>query len=298
MADKLNEGRVAIVTGAGQGIGRAHALAFAADGAKVVVNDFDADAAHAVVGEITDAGGSAVAGVADVADWADGAALVETAVKEFGCLDILVNNAGFVRDRMLVAMSEDEWDAVIRVHLKGHFVTLHHAAAYWRAQSKAGEQRAARIINTSSGAGLFGSVGQGNYVAAKAGITALTIQAAAELGGYGVTANAIAPSARTQMTMGAGEAMAAQMAAPADGSFDAMDPANISPLVVWLGSPESSSVSGRVFEVEGGKITVVDAFQRSAEQDKGSRWTPGELGPVVDEILAKSPVPVPVYGAR
>ncbi|MGC4961525.1 SDR family oxidoreductase [Gordonia sp. DT218] len=298
MADKLNEGRIAIVTGAGQGIGRAHALALAADGAKVVVNDFDADAAHAVVGEITDAGGSAVAGVADVADWADGTALVETAVKEFGGLDILVNNAGFVRDRMLVAMSEDEWDAVIRVHLKGHFVTLHHAAAYWRAQSKAGEQRAARIINTSSGAGLFGSVGQGNYVAAKAGITALTIQAAAELGGYGVTANAIAPSARTQMTMGAGEAMAAQMAAPADGSFDAMDPANISPLVVWLGSPESSSVTGRVFEVEGGKITVVDAFQRSAEQDKGSRWAPGELGPVVDEILAKSPVPVPVYGAR
>ncbi|MYR08403.1 SDR family NAD(P)-dependent oxidoreductase [Gordonia sp. SID5947] len=298
MADKLNEGRVAIVTGAGQGIGRAHALAFAADGAKVVVNDFDADAAHAVAGEINDAGGSAVAGVADVADWSDGAALVETAVTEFGGLDILVNNAGFVRDRMLVAMSEDEWDAVIRVHLKGHFVTLHHAAAYWRAQSKAGEQRAARIINTSSGAGLFGSVGQGNYVAAKAGITALTIQAAAELAGYGVTANAIAPSARTQMTMGAGEAMAAQMAAPADGSFDAMDPANISPLVVWLGSPESASVTGRVFEVEGGKVTVVDAFQRSAEQDKGSRWAPSELGPVVEEILAKSPVPVPVYGAR
>ncbi|WP_124710187.1 SDR family oxidoreductase [Gordonia insulae] len=298
MSDKLNEDRVAIVTGAGQGIGRAHALAFAADGAKVAVNDFDANAAHAVADEITAAGGQAIAVVSDVADWAAGAAMIDTVVSELGGLDIVVNNAGFVRDRMLVAMSEDEWDAVVRVHLKGHFVTLHHAAAYWRAQSKAGNQPVARIINTSSGAGLFGSVGQGNYVAAKAGITALTIQAAAELGGYGVTANAIAPSARTQMTMGAGDAMAAQMAAPADGSFDAMDPANISPLVVWLGSPESSGVTGRVFEVEGGKVTVIDGSQRSAEQDKGSRWAPGELGPVVEEILAKSPVPVPVYGAR
>lgn len=298
MADKLNEGRVAIVTGAGQGIGRAHALAFAAEGAHVVVNDFDTNSAHAVADEIVAAGGKAVPVVSDVADWDAGKDMIAGAVDTFGGLDIIVNNAGFVRDRMLVAMSEDEWDAVVRVHLKGHFVTLHHAAAYWRGESKAGRERTARIINTSSGAGLFGSVGQGNYVAAKAGITALTIQAAAELAGYGVTANAIAPSARTQMTMGAGEAMAAQMAAPADGSFDAMDPANISPLVVWLGSPESGGVTGRVFEVEGGKVTVIDAFQRSAEQDKGSRWVPGELGAVVEELLAKSPVPVPVYGAR
>lgn len=298
MADKLNDGRVAIVTGAGQGIGRAHALAFAADGARVVVNDFDSDAAHAVAQEIVAAGGEAIAAVGDVADWAAGAALVDSAVSAFGGLDILVNNAGFVRDRMLVALSEDEWDAVVRVHLKGHFVTLHHAAAYWRAQSKAGNQRAARIINTSSGAGLFGSVGQGNYVAAKAGISALTIQAAAELGGYGVTANAIAPAARTQMTMGAGDAMAAQMAAPDDGSFDAMDPANISPLVVWLGSPESASVTGRVFEVEGGRITVVDGWQRAAERDKGGRWEVTELGAVVGDLLTQSPTPVPVYGAR
>ncbi len=294
----LNEGRVAIVTGAGRGIGRAHALAFAADGARVVVNDFDADSAHAVVAEIVAAGGEAVAAVGDVADWASGAALVDDAIARFGRLDVLVNNAGFVRDRMLVAMTEDEWDAVVRVHLKGHFVTLHHAAAHWRAESKAGRTPSARIINTSSGAGLFGSVGQGNYVAAKAGIAALTIQAAAELGGYGVRVNAIAPSARTQMTMGAGEAMAAQMAAPTDGSFDTMDPANISPLVVWLGSPESSAVTGRVFEVEGGRITVVDGWQRSAEHDIGSRWAPGDLGPVVEEVLAKAPHPVPVYGAR
>ncbi|GAC68099.1 SDR family oxidoreductase [Gordonia soli] len=298
MGTKLNEGRVAIVTGAGQGIGRAHALAFAADGARVVVNDFAADAAGAVVEEIVAAGGSAVVDSADVADWDGAARLVDTAVREFGRLDILVNNAGFVRDRMLVSMSEDEWDAVIRVHLKGHFATLRHAGAYWRAQSKAGDQPQARIVNTSSGAGLYGSVGQGNYASAKAGIAALTVQAAAELGGYGVTVNAIAPAARTQMTMGAGEAMAAQMAAPADGSFDAMDPANVSPLVVWLGSLESGSVTGRVFEVEGGKISVADGWQRSAESDKGSRWEPSELGPVVEEILTKAPVPMPVYGAR
>nr|WP_202926674.1 SDR family oxidoreductase [Gordonia desulfuricans] len=294
----MNTDRVVIVTGAGQGIGRAHALAFAADGARVVVNDYVADAANGVVGEIRSAGGQAVAAPGDVADWDTAASIVATAVEQFGALDILVNNAGFVRDRMLVSMSEDEWDAVVRVHLKGHFVMLRHAAEYWRAQAKAGAPRQARVINTSSGAGLYGSVGQGNYAAAKAGIAELTVQAAAEMGGYGVTANAIAPAARTQMTMGAGEAMAAQMAAPADGSFDAMDPANVSPLVVWLASPEAAGVTGRVFEVEGGKVSVSDGWQRSVERDKGSRWEPAELGPVIEEILAKAPVPMPVYGAR
>ena len=298
MSSKLNEGRVAIVTGAGQGLGRAHAHAFAADGAAVVVNDYDADSANTVAQEIRDAGGQAVASVGDVADWAYGEALVATAISEFGRLDTLVNNAGFVRDRMLVSLSEDEWDSVVRVHLKGHFVTLRHAAAYWRAESKAGRTPAARIINTSSGAGLYGSVGQGNYSAAKAGIAELTIQAAAELGGYGITANAIAPSARTQMTVGAGGAMAEQMAAPTDGSFDAMNPANVSPLVVWLGSAQSASVTGRVFEVEGGKVSVSDGWQRSVEADKGARWDVAELGPVVEQLLAKAPVPMPVYGAR
>ncbi|QKT08513.1 SDR family NAD(P)-dependent oxidoreductase [Gordonia sp. X0973] len=297
MSDKLSDGRVVIITGAGQGIGRAHALAFAADGASVVVNDYAVEAAQRVVDEIVAAGGKAVANGADVADWDAGAELVATAVREFGGLDTVVNNAGFVRDRMLVSLSEDEWDSVVRVHLKGHFVVLRHAAEYWRAQAKAGAQREARVVNTSSGAGIFGSVGQGNYAAAKAGIAELTIQAAAELGGYGVLVNAIAPAARTAMTMGAGDAMAAQMAAPTDGSFDAMDPANISPLVVWLGSAQAD-VSGRVFEVEGGTITVLDGWQRAASRDKGARWEPAEVGSVVAELVSQSPEPVKAYGAR
>ncbi|GAA4664727.1 SDR family oxidoreductase [Gordonia humi] len=287
-----------IVTGAGQGIGRQHALAFAADGAKVVVNDYAADSAAAVVAEIEAAGGEAVVAAGDVADWDTGAAIVATAVSEFGHLDALVNNAGFLRDRMLVSLSEDEWDAVVRVHLKGHFVMLRHAAAYWRGEAKAGRTRAARIVNTSSGAGIFGSVGQGNYAAAKAAIAELTIQAAAELGGYGIAVNGIAPSARTQMTMGAGEAMAAQMAAPTDGSFDAMDPANISPLVVWLASADADDVTGRLFEVEGGTVTVLDGWQRAASQDKGARWVPSELGDVVRGLIARSPEQVRAYGAR
>jgi NAD(P)-dependent dehydrogenase (short-subunit alcohol dehydrogenase family) len=300
-------GRVVIVTGAGRGIGREHALAFAAEGAKVVVNDIGAgldgslageSPAEQVVAEIKAAGGEAVVNGDDVADWAGAENLVRTAIDSFGALDILVNNAGFLRDKMLVSMSEEDWDNVIRVHLKGHFATLRHAAAYWRAESKAGNPRAARVINTSSGAGLYGSVGQGNYSAAKAAIAELTIQAAAEMKAYGVTVNAIAPSARTRMTTSSGDAMAAQMAAPEDGSFDAMDPANVSPLVVWLGSVESGSVSGRVFEVEGGIVSVTDGWQRSIKRDKGARWDPAELGPVVEGILAQAPTPMPVYGAR
>ncbi|ALG85965.1 SDR family oxidoreductase [Gordonia phthalatica] len=298
MSNKLNDGRVVIVTGAGQGIGRAHAHAFAADGAKVVVNDYAADSAATVVEEIKAAGGEAVVAAGDVADWDTGAKIVQTAIDTFGRLDVLVNNAGFLRDRMLLSLSEEEWDAVTRVHLKGHFVMLRHAGAYWRAQAKAGEQVQASIVNTSSGAGIFGSVGQGNYAAAKAAIAELTIQAAAELGGYGVTVNGIAPAARTQMTMGAGDAMAAQMAAPEDGSFDAMDPANISPLVVWLGSPESGDVTGRLFEVEGGTVTVLDGWQRAASRDKGARWEPAELTPVIAELIAASPAQVKAYGAR
>ncbi|MFE5700146.1 short-chain dehydrogenase [Rhodococcus sp. ACS1] len=299
------DGRVVIVTGAGRGIGRAHALAFAAEGAKVVVNDIGAgldgsatgeSPAEQVVAEIVAAGGEAVVNGDDVADWAGAENLIRTAIDTYGRLDVLVNNAGFLRDRMLVGMSEQEWDAVVRVHLKGHFATLRHAAAYWRAEAKAGNPVDARIVNTSSGAGLQGSIGQGNYAAAKAGIAELTIQAAAELKNYGVTVNAIAPAARTRMTVGAGGAMAEAMAAPEEG-FDAMAPENISPLVVWLGSVDSKDVSGRVFEVEGGKITVAEGWRHGPAQDKGARWEPKEIGPVVADLLAKAEDPVPVYGA-
>lgn len=301
------DGRVVIVTGAGRGIGREHALAFAAEGAKVVVNDLGAGIdgadvgehpAEQVVAEIKAAGGEAVVNGNDISSWDGAKELVQQAIDTFGGLDVLVNNAGFLRDKMLVGMSEEEWDKVTTVHLKGHFAPMRHAAEYWRAESKAGRPRAARVINTSSGAGLFGSVGQGNYATAKAGIALLTIQTAAEMKGYGVTANAIAPAARTRMTTSAGEGMASQMSAPDDGSFDAMDPANVSPLVVWLGSEESGEVTGRVFEVEGGKVTVCDGWQRAASEDKGAKWDPAELGSVVPRLLAESPAPVPVYGAR
>ncbi|CAM3152288.1 SDR family oxidoreductase [Tsukamurella hominis] len=296
------DGRVVIVTGAGRGIGRAHALAYAAEGAAVVVNDYGvgldgADAssgpAQQVVDEIRAAGGRAIANASDVADWDGAQALVRSAIDEFGRLDVLVNNAGFLRDRMLVNMSEAEWDAVTRVHLKGHFAMLRHAAGYWRDESKAGRQPDARVINTSSGAGLLGSVGQGNYAAAKAGIAEMTIQAAAEMGRYGITVNAIAPAARTRMTE---VTFADDMAAP-EGGFDAMAPENISPLVVWLGSVESADVTGRVFEVEGGKVSVAQAWRHGPQRDKGARWVPSELGTVVRELIAEGPEPEPVYGA-
>lgn len=297
------DGRVAIITGAGGGIGRAHALGFAAEGARVVVNDIGVgldgspagggSAAQSVVDEIVAAGGQAVASGADVADWEQAAGLIETAVDAFGRLDAVVNNAGIVRDRMIANTSEAEFDAVLAVHLKGHFATIRHAAAHWRALSKAGETVDARIINTSSGAGLQGSVGQGNYSAAKAGIAALTLVAAAEMGRYGVTVNAIAPSARTRMT----ETVFAEMMARPESGFDAMAPENITPLVVWLASADSRDVTGRVFEVEGGIVRVAEGWARGPQADKGARWDAAELGPVVRELLAAARTPVPVYGA-
>jgi NAD(P)-dependent dehydrogenase (short-subunit alcohol dehydrogenase family) len=294
--------RVVIVTGAGGGLGRAHALAFAAEGARVVVNDIgtsregegaSAAPAQQVVDEIVAAGGEAVANTDDIADWDGAQALIRTALDAFDGLDVLVNNAGFLRDRMLANMSVEEFDAVIRVHLRGHFCPLRHAAAYWKEQSKNGAAVDARIINTSSGAGLMGSVGQGNYAAAKAGIVALTLNAAAELGRYGVTATAIAPAARTRMTE---VAMPDMMKKPETG-FDAMAPENVSPLVVWLGSAESKDVTGRVFEVEGGVVGVADGWQHGPRVDKGARWAPAELGDVVRDLMAKAPPPAPVYGA-
>ncbi|MCB0931904.1 MAG: SDR family oxidoreductase [Mycobacterium sp.] len=299
----LLDGRVAIVTGAGGGIGKAHALAFGAEGARVVVNDIGVgldgspagggSAAQSVVDEITSAGGEAVVSGANVADWNQAAGLIQTAIDSFGGLDVLVNNAGIVRDRMIANTSEAEFDAVVAVHLKGHFATTRHAGAYWRGLVKAGKEVHARIINTSSGAGLQGSVGQGNYSAAKAGIAALTLVAAAEMGRYGVTVNAIAPSARTRMT----ETVFAEMMAKPESGFDTMAPENISPLVVWLGSVESADVTGRVFEVEGGVVRVAEGWMHGPQADKGARWDPAELGPVVSELLAQARRPEPVYGA-
>ena len=290
--DTTPAGRVVIVTGAGQGLGREHALAFGAHGARVVVNDIG-DAASAVAEQIRAAGGTAVASSGDVADWGYAQALVQGAVAEFGTLDALVNNAGVNRDRMLVNMSEDEWDSVLRIDLKGHFAPMRHAVAYWRQCAKDGRPAAARIVNTSSGAGLMGSVGQGNYAAAKAGIAALTTVAAAEFARYGVTVNAIAPSARTPMT----EAVFAERMRPPETGFDAMHPGNVSPLVLWLASADSGDVTGRMFEIEGGVISVADGWQHGPCIEKDGRWEVAELGGPLRELLARAAAPAPVYGA-
>lgn len=295
------EGRIAIVTGAGGGLGREHALELARQGAKVVVNDLGTSGsgegasegpAHDVVAEIEAMGGEAVANGNDVADFEGARQMVQQAIDTFGGLDVLVNNAGFLRDRMLVNATEDEWDAVIRVHLKGHFAPLRHAAAYWRDEAKAGRKRDARIINTSSGAGLQGSIGQGTYSAAKAGIAGLTLVAAAELGRYGVTVNALAPAARTRMTEAA---FAETMKAPEDG-FDAMHPSNVAPLVAWLSSVDSGDVTGRVIESEGGKLCVEEGWRHGPAVDIGRRWEPAEVGDAVRRLLAEATPPEPVYG--
>ncbi|MCI3934102.1 SDR family oxidoreductase [Streptomyces sp. AN091965] len=297
-------GRVVIVTGAGRGLGRAHARAYAAEGARVVVNDLGAaldgsgvskGPAQDVVEEIRAAGGDAVAHCGDIATPQGAASLVQAALETYGRLDTLVNNAGFLRDRMLVNLDEDDWDAVLRVHLKGHFLPLKHAAAHWRAAAKAGRAPHACVVNTSSGAGLLGSVGQGNYSAAKAGILGLTLVAAAELAAYGVRVNALAPAARTRMTE---QTFADTMAAPQESAFDAMAPENVSPLVVWLGSTASAGVTGRVFEAEGGRITVMEGWRPGPSADKGARWRPAEAGEAARELLSRAEPPQPVYGAR
>jgi len=286
------EGRVVIVTGAGRGIGREHALLFAAEGAKVVVNDLggqvdgtggSSEPAQEVVNEIIAMGGAAVSNTDDVADFQGAKALVDAAVDTFGRLDVLVNNAGILRDRMLTNMTEEEWDAVIHVHLKGTFGPARWAAAHWRERAKAGGTNDARIINTSSASGLYGNPGQANYGAAKAGIAAFSVIAAKELDGYGVTVNAIAPGARTRMTapLGFGEGD------PGNG-FDAFAPANVSPLVVWLGSERSRDVTGQVFNVMGGQISVAEGWGRGPSVDKGDRWEPAELTDVVADLVART----------
>lgn len=295
------EGRVVIVTGAGRGLGREYALAFAREGAKVVVNDLgttltgegrDTATAQAVVDEIRAAGGEAVANGDDVADWDGAGRLVRTAIEAFGRLDVVVNNAGFVRDRMFVSQTVEEWDAVIRVHLRGHFCVTSHAVAFWRAENKAGRAVDARIINTSSGAGLQGSLSQSVYSAAKGGIASLTLVQAAELGRYGITANALAPAARTRMTE---QAFADKMRAPA-GGFDKQDPANIAPVVVWLGSAQSAGVTGMVFDIEGGRITLANGWNDGPTVDKGARWAPAEVGAAVAGLLAQRPPQKKVWG--
>ena len=298
------EGRVVVITGAGRGIGRGHALEFARQGAKVVVNDIGAELdgsggstgpAGEVVEEIRAMGGEAVANGDDISTWDGGANLVKAAIDAFGDLHVVVNNAGVVRDRMFANATEDEWDLTMQVHLKGHFTTSRHAAAYWRDKAKAGEAVDARIINTSSGAGLMGSVGQAAYSAAKGGILALTLVQAAELGRYGITVNALAPAARTRMTE---HVFASTMAAPDDpDAFDPMAPENVAPLVVWLGSPDSAGVTGRDFEVEAGKVSVADGWNHGRVIDKGARWEPIEVGNAVLELLAEAPTPTSVYGA-
>jgi NAD(P)-dependent dehydrogenase (short-subunit alcohol dehydrogenase family) len=287
----LCAGRVAIVTGAGRGIGRGHALELARQGAAVVVNDVgaavdgrgaDVAPAQAVVDEIRAAGGEAVGNVDDVADWDGAHALVQTAIDAFGRLDVLVNNAGILRDRMLFNMDEAEWDAVIRVHLKGTFAPTRWAATYWRAEHKAGTPVDARVICTSSTSGLFANPGQSNYGAAKSGIATFAVIASKELARYGVTVNAIAPGARTRMT----ENLGGGRPAPEPGQWDERDPENVAPLVTWLASPESAGVTGQVFLVGGGRIAIARQWARGPGVDNGARWDPAVLGPVVAGLLA------------
>lgn len=289
------DNRTVIITGAGGGLGRAHALAFAAEGANVIVNDINADAAKAVVDEIIAAGGAAKVNTFDITDYAACTNAVDEAVEHFGDLHCVVNNAGINRDRMFASMSEQEWDAIMSVHLKGHFCLSSNAVKYWRSQVKAGASVSGRIINTSSGAGLQGSIGQSNYAAAKAGIAALTLNQAAELGRYGITANAITPAARTAMTTQV-EVMAERMKKPDDGSFDYWDAGNVSPLLVWLGSEHSGHVSGRIFESEGGKISIADGWRSTEGIDKGDKWLVSEIGDAVEQLIEKEIPAQPVYG--
>lgn len=295
------DNRTVIITGAARGLGRAYALAFASEGANVVVNDIgtslggegrDTSAADGVVAEIVAAGGRAIANYEDITDWDAAKRIVDAAIEAFGDLHVVVNNAGIVRDRMFVSATLEEWDATMHVHLRGHFCIARHAVDYWRGKQKAGGNPDARIINTTSGAGLQGSIAQAAYSTAKGGIASLTLVQAAELGRYGITANALAPSARTRMTE---QAFADKMATAGD-AFDTMDPANIAPTVVWLGSGQSAHVTGCIFELEGGKIMIEDGWREGPCIDKGDRWSPADVGQAVDTLLGERVAPRKVWG--
>jgi NAD(P)-dependent dehydrogenase (short-subunit alcohol dehydrogenase family) len=298
----LCDGRVVVVTGAGGGIGRSHALLFAKEGAKIVVNDLggsrdgsgvSASPAQSVVDEIKALGGEAIAHTEDISTWDGAKSLIQLAIDTFGTIDVVVNNAGILRDRMMVNMTEAEWDAVIKVHLKGTFGPAHFAAEYWREKSKAGEQVDGRIINTTSPSGIFGNVGQANYGAAKAGIAAFTIITSQELGRYGVTVNAIAPTALTRMTEDLG-----MMSSLTEEQKDALGPDSISPLVVWLGSPQSSGVTGRVFGIFGSKISVAEGWVYGPEHDSGTILSPGELGEVIPGLVEQALGNASMLGSR
>lgn len=296
------EGRTVIITGAARGLGKAYALAFAAEGANVVVNDIgtslhgegrETSAADEVVAKINSGGkGKAIANYEDVTDWDAAKRIVDAAIEAFGDLHVVVNNAGIVRDRMFVSATIDEWDATMHVHLRGHFCIARHAVNYWRAKQKGGQNPDARIINTTSGAGLQGSIAQAAYSTAKGGIASLTLVQAAELGRYGITSNALAPSARTRMTE---QAFAEKMATEGD-AFDAMDPANVAPTVVWLGSSASADVTGCVFELEGGKIMLEDGWREGPSVDLGARWDPANVGDAVAKLVEARVEPRQVWG--
>ena len=287
------DGRVAIITGAGRGIGREHALLFAAEGARVVVNDLgagldgssgEASPAEEVVAEIHALGGEAVANHDNVATWSGGESLVQCALDSFGDLDVLVNNAGILRDRVLVNLSEDDWDAVINVHLKGHFVPTRFAATYWRERAKNGHQVRASVINTSSTSGLLGNIGQSNYGAAKAGIAAFTVIVAEELGRYGVRVNAIAPAARTRMTEST-PGLSDHVVRPSDASvFDTWDPANVSPLVATLAMVDCAA-TGEVFFVQGGTVRRFQNWTMTDTLEHDDRWSVRELADQLPTIL-------------
>jgi NAD(P)-dependent dehydrogenase (short-subunit alcohol dehydrogenase family) len=288
------EGRVAIVTGSGRGIGRAEAITFSEHGAAVVVNDVDKDNAAAVVDEIVSAGGRAVPFIGDASNWDEAERMVQTAIDEFGQLDILMNNAGFLRDAMSWDMTEANWDAVIKVHLGGHFAPSRFALAYWREQARNGTPRDARIIMTSSEAALYGNAEESNYGAAKGAIAALTVILARELEEFGVTVNAICPRARTPATV----PMFGSIMDVAEGEFDRFDPFNLTPFVTWLAGPDSAHVSGQIFVVFGGEIRLMQRWEPASRIVKRGQWTVDELTERTSELFAEHDPGVPPFGVK